>query len=175
MEKEKEHIAENPAKSPADNVIANEVKKSPEQEQSDEIATSTASPRNDNALTVLITELQDQLAARETELSEAKKSLDAQAANIATLKTGSEAAVAAYRKLAVSSNPIFTDELITGNTIQEVDASIQRVNGLAAGIKTKLEAELKATIIPAGAPERSGPDTSGLSPREKIKAGIQSK
>lgn len=117
-------------------------------------------------------ELTSALAAKDSELSEAKKTLDAQAADIASLSTGNQAAVAAYRKLAVSSNPIFTDELITGSTIEEIDASMQKVNGLAAGIKTRLEAELKETIIPAGAPERSGPDTSGMSPREKIKQGL---
>jgi hypothetical protein len=52
---------------------------------------------------------------------------------------------------------------------------MKKVAGLAEGIKTKFEADLKATVIPAGAPERSGPDTSGMSPREKIKAGIQNK
>ena len=49
---------------------------------------------------------------------------------------------------------------------------MKKVTDLAAGIKTRLEAELKNTIVPAGAPERSGPDTSGLSPREKIKHGL---
>jgi hypothetical protein len=81
-------------------------------------------------------------------------------------------AVAAYRKLAVGSNPIFSEEMITGNTIAEIDASMKKVTGLAEGLKTRLEMALKETIIPAGAPERSGPDTSGLSPREKIKQGL---
>ena len=55
------------------------------------------------------------------------------------MKTGNEAAVAAYRKLAVGSNPIFSEELITGSTIAEVDASMKKVTGLAEGIKTRLE------------------------------------
>lgn len=125
-----------------------------------------------NQLTARVASLTASLAAKDSALTEAKKTLDAQAADIASLSTGNQAAVAAFRRLAVSSNPVFTDELITGSTIEEVEASMQRVNDLAAGIKTRLEAELKETVIPAGAPERSGPDTSGLSPREKIKAGL---
>jgi hypothetical protein len=126
-------------------------------------------------LTARVAELEAQALEKDTALSEAKKTLDARIADIAALKTGNEAAVAAYRKLAVSSNPIFNDEMITGNTIAEIDSSMKKVTGLAEGIKVRLEAALKEIIIPAGAPERSGPDTSGLSPREKIKAGIQNK
>lgn len=126
----------------------------------------------EQALAARVAELEGQLAAKDSELSEAKKTLDAQAADINTFKTGNQAAVAAYRKLAVSSNPIFTEELLTGSTIEEVQACMQKVSGLAAGIRARLEAELKETIIPAGAPERSGPDTSGMSPREKIKQGL---
>ncbi|MCX6006265.1 MAG: hypothetical protein NTZ34_03275 [Chloroflexi bacterium] len=129
----------------------------------------------EQALTARVTELEGQLTSKDTELSEAKKTLDTQVQDFGVIKMGYDEAVTAYRKLTVSSNPTFTEDLITGSTIAEVDASIKKVNELAAGIKSRLEAELKETIIPAGAPERSGPDTSGLSPREKIKAGIQNK
>ncbi len=126
-------------------------------------------------LTARVTELEGQLTAKDTELGEAKKTLDSQTQDFGVIKMGYDEAVTAYRKLAVSSNPIFSEDLITGSTIAEVDASMKKVNDLAGNIKTRLEAELKETIIPAGAPERSGPDTSGFSPREKIKAGIQNK
>jgi len=120
-----------------------------------------------------IASLETSLNEKTTELSEAKKMLDAQAADIASLKAAGEEAVTAYKKLAVSSNPLFSGDVITGATIAEVDASMARVTDLAGKIKTKVEAEIKATIVPAGAPERSGPDTSGLSPREKIKQGLE--
>jgi flagellar biosynthesis/type III secretory pathway protein FliH len=129
----------------------------------------------EKALSAKVAALETAVAEKDAALSEAKKTLDAQTHDFGVMKMGYEAAVTAYRKLAVGSNPIFSDELITGTTIAEVDASMKKVAGLAEGIKTKLEAELKATVIPAGAPERSGPDTSGMSPREKIKAGIQNK
>jgi flagellar biosynthesis/type III secretory pathway protein FliH len=129
----------------------------------------------EQALTARVAELEAQAAEKDAALNEAKKTLDAQAQDFGVIKMGYDEAVTAYRKLAVSSNPVFSEELITGSTIAEVDASMKKVNDLAAGIKTRLEAELKETIIPAGAPERSGPDTSGMSPREKIKAGIQNK
>ena len=129
----------------------------------------------EQALTARVTELEGQLNAKETELNEAKSFINSQTATNTGLQESVNSAVAAYRKLAVSSNPIFSEDLITGSTIAEVDASMLKVTGLAEGIKTRLEAELKAIVIPAGAPERSGPDTSGMSSREKIKAGIQNK
>jgi hypothetical protein len=120
-------------------------------------------------------ELTTSLTGTTAALSEAKKMLDAQAGDITSLKSANDEAVKAYKKLAVSSNPLFTEDVITGATIAEVDASMARVTDLAGKIKTKVEAEIKATIVPAGAPERSGPDTSGLSPREKIKQGLEEK
>ena len=129
----------------------------------------------EQALVARVSELEGQLSEKDAALTEAKKTFDAQAHDFGVMKMGYDEAVTAYRKLAIGSNPIFSEDLITGSTIAEVDASMKKVAGLAEGIKTRLEAELKATVIPAGAPERSGPDTSGMSPREKIKAGIQNK
>ena len=124
------------------------------------------------ALAGRVLALESELAAKDTELNEAKGLINQQTATNTGLQESISAAVASYRKLAIGSNPIFSEDLITGSTIAEIDASVQKVNGLAAGIKTRIEAELKDTIIPAGAPERSGPDNSGMSPREKIKQGL---
>jgi hypothetical protein len=122
-----------------------------------------------------ITALESQLAEKDTALSDAKKALEAQASDFASLKTAHDAAIVSYRKLAVSSNPLFSAELITGNTVAEVDASMQKITDLAGLVRSKLEADIKSVSVPAGAPERSGPDTSGLSPREKIKQGLEKK
>ncbi len=122
-----------------------------------------------------IAALESTLMEKDAALGEAKKLLDTQSSDLAALKTTHEAAVTAYKKLAVSSNPLFTGELITGSTIAEVDASIQKVTDLAGKVRSKIEADIKSVSVPAGAPERSGPDTSGLSPREKIKQGLSNK
>jgi len=45
---------------------------------------------------------------------------------------------------------------------------------MAGKVRSRIEAEFKALNVPAGAPERSGPDLSTLSPREKIKLGLES-
>jgi hypothetical protein len=118
--------------------------------------------------------LEASLTSKSGELTEAKKSLDAGAADIASLKLAAQAAVNAYRNLAISTNPLFTPDLITGGTIEEINASVERVKGLLGRVRTHVEAELKASVVPAGAPAgRTEPDTSGLSPKDKISEGIR--
>lgn len=111
----------------------------------------------------------------ETALGEATKSLEAKTGECARLKAALDDAVSAYRKLAVSASPLYSDDIISGSSIEEIDSSIKKVNGLVKKMRSSLEAELKELTIPAGAPERSAPDTSGLSPREKIKQGLDRK
>ena len=114
------------------------------------------------------------LAEMETALGEAKQSLSARSGDCDRLKAALDDAVSAYRKLAISSSPLYSDDMISGSSVEEIDASIKKVNGLVKKMRSTLEAELKDLTIPAGAPERSAPDLSGLSPRDKIKQGILS-
>jgi len=115
------------------------------------------------------------LAELETALNETKQSLAARTGEYDRLKSALDDAVNAYRKLAVSSSPLYSDDMISGSTVEEINASIKKVNGLVKKMRSTLEAELKDLTIPAGAPERAAPDLSGLSPRDKIKYGIQDK
>jgi RNA processing factor Prp31 len=117
----------------------------------------------------------NKLAELESALNETKQSLAARTGDYDRLKAALDDTVSAYRKLAVSSSPLYSDDIISGSTVEEIDASIKKVNGLVKKMRSTLEAELKDLTIPAGAPERSGPDLSGLSPRDKIKYGIQDK
>lgn len=149
---------------------------------SEEINQETTEPCRDvpsgasaDELTARVTELETSLKEKDTALGEAKKSLDAQAADIQSFKTSYEDAVKAYRKQAIGANQFFTEELVTGNTIAEIDASVTRVRDLLGKVKSGLEEDLKNVTVPAGAPGRTGPDTSDLSPREKIKTGLEKK
>jgi len=116
----------------------------------------------------------EKLAQLETALGEAKQSLNTRTGDCDRLKAALDDAVGAYRKLAVSTSPLYSDDMISGSSVEEIDASIKKVNGLVKKMRSTLEAELKDLTVPAGAPERSAPDLSGLSPRDKIKQGILS-
>ena len=120
-----------------------------------------------------IASLEASLAQRDTSLAEAAHVIDSLKKDFATADTAYKEAVTEYRKLAVISNPIFNPEMLAGNSISEINAAMTRVTDLAAKVRSKIEADIKAISVPAGAPERSGPDTSGMSAREKIKHAVE--
>lgn len=120
-----------------------------------------------------IASLEASLAQRDTSLAEAALVIETLKKDISTADTAHKEAVTEYRKLAVSSNPIFNPEMLAGNSISEINAAMTRVTDLAAKVRSRIEADIKAISVPAGAPERSGPDISGLSPREKIKYAVE--
>ncbi len=124
-------------------------------------------------LTERIASLEASLAERDTSLALAVKENETLKKDFADLDIAHKESVTEYRKLAVSSNPIFNPEMLAGNSISEINAAMTRVKDLAAKVRSKIEADIKSISVPAGAPERSGPDTSGMTAREKISHAIQ--
>jgi len=67
-----------------------------------------------------------------------------------------------------------TGEVQVGpGTIEDIDASLAKATTVANAIRANLEAQAKETKVPVGAPTRGEISLEGLSPREKIAAGIQ--
>lgn len=77
-------------------------------------------------------------------------------------------AVSAYKAVLSSANPAVPVHLITGDTIEAIDASLESATALVTQVRQSVEAEIAAGKVPAGAPARTAPDLSTLSPREKI-------
>jgi chromosome segregation ATPase len=78
-------------------------------------------------------------------------------------------AVNSYRNLITADNAEIPAELISGNSIEEIDNSLMSAKLLVNKIRQGLEGEISAARIPGGAPVRGELDISGLSPIEKIK------
>ncbi len=78
-------------------------------------------------------------------------------------------AVNSYRNLISANNTEIPAELISGNSIEEIDNSLMSAKLLVNKIRQGLEGEISAARIPGGAPVRGELDISGLSPIEKIK------
>jgi hypothetical protein len=119
---------------------------------------------------------QDFTTAETTHLSQAaiaSQEIETLKKDFAAVDTAHKEAVIEYRRLAVSSNPIFNPELLAGNSIPEINAAMTRATTLVDKLRADVEASFKAISVPAGAPERSGPDASGLSARDKINLAIQ--
>ena len=97
----------------------------------------------------------------EVEVEGSKKELD-------TLRQQLSAAVDRYRTLALVSFPEVDEQMVGGGTVEEIDSSLAAAQKLVQRVKERLEAKLAQERVPAGAPPRTLPDLSGLSPGEKI-------
>jgi hypothetical protein len=122
-----------------------------------------------------LAEKDDRIAALEAELSEAKTGSEAAAAELASVKEARSQAVAKYLDAVRLANPTIPQDIIAGDTIEEIDASLAKATTIAESVKASLEAQAKEAKVPAGAPPRGEISVEGLSPREKIAAGIQQK
>ena len=108
--------------------------------------------------------------ARITELEQAL------AQSEAALKAGNDSlaeAVASYQAMVIAANPEIPEELISGDGIEAVNRSLEEAKSLISRVKQGLEAEVQASRVPAGAPQRTPPDLSALSSREKIQYGVR--
>lgn len=124
-----------------------------------------------------ITSLEASFQEKEGELETAKTEVVTATADLEGSKAAYEYAVADYKALVVGSNPLFTADLITGSSVDDIKASAEKANALVGKVKEGLEAQAKAlaelTTIPAGAPVTTGVDLSALSSRQKITQGLE--
>jgi len=100
---------------------------------------------------------------------------DTALAELTQVKDAHTKAVARYLDAVKLANPTLPGDVIAGSTIEEIDASLAKATAIAGAVKAGLEAEARKARVPAGAPTRSEISLEGLSPREKIAAGIASK
>ena len=119
-----------------------------------------------------IGELESQLEQARSELSGKQDELDNSWVEMTALREAKDAAVSCYRDALRLAHPELPPDLIRGETPEELAASVQAAQSLVEKVRAALRSEKDAARIPAGAPVDSGPDLAGLSPREKIAAGI---
>jgi len=127
-----------------------------------------------SALEQAMAEKDAKLAELETALSEAKQGSEASTAELASVKEARDQAVTKYLGMAKASNPQVPEDMISGDTIAEIDASVEKGKGLVSAVKKTLESEAAAAKVPAGAPTR-GETTEGMSNKEMIAAGLRQK
>ena len=108
------------------------------------------------------------IAARDARIGELEQAVSTREGEIAALKEQLAVAAGKYRAIVLAGAPQVPEELITGATIEEVDASLATARSMVDKVKKQLEEKLAAERVPAGAPARTSPNLSELSPREKI-------
>lgn len=129
-----------------------------------------------------ITELEGLVARRDEELTKAnariaelEQAVAESEEKLTTSQNSLTEAVAGYKAMVVQANPEVLEELITGDTIESINESLKKSKTLISRVRQGLEAEISGAKIPAGAPQRTPPDLSALSPREKIQYAIGGK
>ncbi len=119
-----------------------------------------------------ITELEQTVAGKDTLITELATSATGLEAEVKTLTDSLSEAVSAYKSAAAAANPTVPGELITGDTIEAINLSLESAKGLVAQVRQSVEADIASGKVPAGAPARTAPDVEALSPREKIQYAI---
>ena len=157
-----------------------------EQELMDELATARdelerlkqekeALTRELESRNATITELEQGVASKDSEIVILKQAVAESDRKLAELNNTLAQAVASYKGLVTETNPEVPDELITGDTIDAINESLENARALIDRVKQGIEAEVSKTKIPVGAPQRTPLDLSVLSPREKIQYAIGGK
>jgi chromosome segregation ATPase len=118
----------------------------------------------------------ERLRAELAAATDAASSLDADVAAMRQELESAEARLLAgaakYRAAVLDAEPWLAPELVTGGTIDEVEASAQRARDVAAFVRGRMEEQANTARVPAGAPSRGGPDVSAMTPEQKIRYGL---
>jgi uncharacterized phage infection (PIP) family protein YhgE len=116
-------------------------------------------------LSASLREAQDQLAARDEELVALREQVEG-------LQASLKAAASKYRDAMLASKPEVPPDLVSGETVEEVDQQVEATLRMVAQLRDHLESQAQALRVPTGAPARRAPDLSALSPGEKIVHGL---
>ena len=121
--------------------------------------------------------LEAALDSKNAELEALRAEQQAASEELAGAKAAYACAVADYRRLCLQANPLITEDMIGGNSIEELKTSLSRANGLidrlSQGIRNDIDAEQGRAKVPAGAPPRMEPDLGTMSTVEKINYGLE--
>jgi chromosome segregation ATPase len=119
-----------------------------------------------------IAELEQALASKDSEIALLKQAIAESDQKLAEINDTLTQVIAGYKSLVVEMNPEMPAELITGDTIEAINESLENARALIDRVKQGIEAEASRIKVPAGAPQRAPLDLSVLSPREKIQYAI---
>ena len=122
-----------------------------------------------------IAELEQAVASKDSEIATLKQVITESEQKLGEISNTLAEAIASYKSLVVAANPGVLAELITGDTIEAINESLESARAIIDRVKQEMEEEASRTKVPAGAPQRTPFDLSVLSPREKIQYAIGGK
>jgi hypothetical protein len=117
----------------------------------------------------LAVELEQKLAEKDNEITALKQSQEQGLQDSASIRRQLDEEVAAYKEMVQQANPGLIAGMVKGVTIDEISDSVKSARALVEKVKQEVAAENAKVRVPAGAPQRTPLDLSGLTSREKIK------
>jgi chromosome segregation ATPase len=119
------------------------------------------------------TELREQVQTSTAAAAEAARDATSLREQLASAEQRLRGSAERYRDLVVRTEPALPAELIAGETIEDVDASVAAARDVVGRVRAHIDAQAQTARVPAGAPQRSGADVSALSPEQKIRYGLE--
>ena len=128
-----------------------------------------------------IAELEESLAERdaqvvalETAVEQMEGTLKEREDQAEDVKGALAQAVTLYRTSLLAAEPEIPEELVHGATVEDIAASLALAlaRQMVEQVRSQLEAQASQERVLFGAPVRSSPDLSMLSPQEKILLGL---
>jgi chromosome segregation ATPase len=110
-------------------------------------------------------EVSGQLAGAQTDLAAAQQETQELHARL-------QAAAGKYREVLLAAAPELPEEMVAGDSIEELEASAERARQTVRQVRDRLESQAQVGRVPTGSPPRGAPDFSALSPIEKIRFGL---
>ena len=133
-------------------------------------AAEGSAPAQQPAEQSALEQLRAQLQEREAAIQALQQTVEARTAERERIH---QALLAAHRRaLLAEHRGAVVEDLVQGDSVEALEASIARARGAHARIADQLRAQA-AAAIPAGNPPRAQPSFEGLSPQAKIAAALR--
>ena len=121
----------------------------------------------------LAIELEQKITEKDNEIAALKQSQEQTLQDSASIRHQLNEAVAACKEMVQQANPGLVAGMVKGDTIEEINESVKSARALVERVKQEVAAENAKVRVPAGAPQRTPLDLSGLTWREKIKFAME--
>jgi hypothetical protein len=122
----------------------------------------------------LLAGLKVSLAEKDSAIANLKTTLEGGEKELKRLENSLKEAITGYRELVLAANPGLPEELIKGDSIRQIQLSLEYAKSIAGRIRQEMENEYARHQVPAGAPLRSD-ETAPLSARDKIQYAMGGK
>ena len=104
----------------------------------------------------------------QAELAELRSTLEQRDQEIEALQSRLASATARYREALLAAAPDIPEELVVGESPEEVETSLAGARQMVERVRGRIESQIADERVPSGAPVRGAQEFSGMSSREKI-------